>query len=234
MSPGAKYGCLTWNRIGPHYTPRHPAHSHSNEASGLGALERTQPRGMWPFKPRPTRPSACPPVRTTGGLLVRPSTQSTPTAALPPLDRPVCPSARSARSAVLAMAAPTAQSARPRLLGLVRASSARPRVRASWALPSARPLDYPRLFCPHLPDRLVSALPPIRPPAPCTHRPPRPFARTRQPPLYIPHPTFPQIIQLLAVRIGPRVSVAPLRTAALRGVSDHPIISIPSLTLQGS
>ena len=126
---------------------------------------------------------------------------------------------------------------RPRLVGPVRASSARPRVCASWA-PSARPLHCPHPSCPcppdrpqpfrpfhssaRPPDRFVSACPPVRSvhaSSATSSRPVRPVCpvRARQSLLYIPHPSSPQIIQLLAVRVGPRVSVAPLRTAALHG-----------------
>ena len=75
-------------------------------------------------------PPARLPVRPTGGLPLRPSPQS----ARPPV-RP------------FARAQP-----RPCLLGPVRASSARPRVRASWA-PSARPLHCLHPFRPCPPDR---------------------------------------------------------------------------------
>ena len=84
--------------------------------------------------------------------------------------------------------------------------SARSPVRALWA-PSACPLHCPHPFRPRPPDRPW----PFRP----VHH--VRSARARQPPLYIPHPASPQIIQLLAVRVGLRVSVAPLRIAALRG-----------------
>ena len=97
---------------------------------------------------------------------------------------------------------------------------ARPPVRAYWA-PSA-PLLPVRVSAPrgprpplHSTVRTLSApICPTASSAPVRHVR---SARARQPPLYIPHPASPQIIQLLAVCVGPRVSVAPLRTGALRG-----------------
>ena len=212
---------------------------------------------MWPFKPRPTRSSARPPVRPsarpanfhharlpqsahpldhrTPRLSVRPVH---PTAALPP------PTAQSARPLVRptrrprngGLDRPVRPSTRPCVLGPVRASSAHPRVRALSA-PSARPLDCTHPFHPRPPDRpcpfrpvrlsarplvrLVSAHPPVRFVHASSATSASPIrhirsARVRQPLLYIPHPASPQIIQLLAVRVGPRVFVAPLRTATLR------------------
>ena len=167
---------------------------------------------MWPFKPTPTRSSACSPVRPSGELPVRPSARSW-------LFRPrplVHPSAR---------AGP-----RPCLLGPIRASSARLPVRSTVRTLSApvrptvrglfAPSAYPLVCSSARPPRQrPSARPPIRSVHASSATSARPVrsARVRQPPLYIPHPASPQIIQLLAVRIGPRVSVAPLRTAALRG-----------------
>ena len=185
---------------------------------------------MWSFKPRPTRSSARPPIRPTSRLPVHLSAR--------PPDSP------SARPLVRAMEAPTAQSARPCVLGPVCASWApfaplllvrmsaprgprlpvrsivrtlsapvRPIVRTLSA-PSARPLIRP-----------TASSAPVRPSAHplgarIVHHVRRPVrhvrsARVKQPPLYIPHPASPQIIQLLAVRVGPRVFVAPLRIAAL-------------------
>ena len=168
---------------------------------------------MWPFKPRPTRSSARPPDQRTTSTPVRPSARPPdfPSTCPPsPPDRPICPSAP---------------------------PWPRPRVRALSA-PSARPLHCPHPFRPRPldhpwpprpirlsarpPDCVVSARPPVRSVHASSTTSARlirhvHFVRARQPPLYIPHPASPQIIQLLAVRVGPRVSVAPLRTTALRG-----------------
>ena len=131
----------------------------------------------------------------------------------PPTRPPVRPSLR---PAVRAMEALTAQSSRP-LRSIVRTLSApvRPTVHG-LSTSSARPLIH---LSARPPRQRPSALPPVHSVHASSATSARPVrcARARQPPLYIPHPASPQIIQLLAVRVGPRVSVAPLRTAALRG-----------------
>ena len=131
---------------------------------------------------------ARPPVRPTSGLPVRPSALICPSACSPLRPTTGLPVRQCARPPVR----PSARAGpRPCLLDPVRASSAYPRVRAPWAL-SARPLHYPHPFRPHPPNRprpfcpirssarppdyVVSACPPVRPSAPCTHRPPRPSA----------------------------------------------------------
>ena len=179
---------------------------------------------MWPFKPRPTRSSA----RPVDCQYARP-----PQSARPPVrptrrprnagpDRLVHPSARplvrsSARPPVRACWALSApRGPRPPLFSTVRTLSApvRPTVRGLSA-PSARPLiRQTASSTPVRPSALALIVCHVCPPPPVRHVR---SARARQPPLYIPHPASPQIIQLLAVRVGPRVSVAPLRTAALRG-----------------
>ena len=139
-----------------------------------------------------------------------------------------------------------ASSARPHVLGPVRAFWARPRLFCLFACPRlvgpVRPFAPLSAPFPPLPARPSAAFPPCplirssaqprrQRPSACSPvrsvhasstmstRPVR-SVHTRQPLLYIPHPASPQIIQLLVVHVGPRVSVAPLRTAALRGLKD--------------
>ena len=180
------------------------------------------------------------PVRPTSGLRTPPSARppSPPVrlSSRPAVRAPSAPTAQSARP-------PDRLSACLRVLGPVRASLALsaplPPVRVSAPCgPSARSLHCPHPFRPRPPDRLrpfrpvrssvrprrqrLSACPLVRSVhvwSATSARPIRPVrsARARQLPLYIPHPASPQIIQLLAVRVGPQVFVAPLRTAALRG-----------------
>ena len=147
-------------------------------------------------------------------MLVRPVR---PTAALP------APTTQSARL-------PDRLSARPHVLGPVHASSARLPVRSTICTLSApvRPTVRGLSALSVRPLVRSSARPPCqrpsaRPPVNSVHassatsaRPVR-SARARQLLLYIPHPASPQIIQLLAVYVGPRVSVARLKTTALRG-----------------
>ena len=133
-------------------------------------------------------PPARPPVRPSARPPVRPSARPAVRVSAPRGPRrPVRSTVRTLSAAVY----PTVHSlSAPSAHLLVRPSASSAPVR-----PSARPLRA----------RIVRHIRPVR------------SARSRQPPLYIPHPSSPQIIQLLAVRVGPQVSVAPLRTAALRG-----------------
>ena len=189
------------------------------------------------------RPSASPPDRWTANTLDRPSPPVRPSAG-PPDQR--IPSAQSARlpdppsaprpprppsPPVRACCTPSAPpgllprlfrpSACPGLVGPVGSSAP---LSAPFPPPSARPsAAFPprplvRSSARPLRQRL-SARPLVRSVHASSTTSARPVrsARARQPPLYIPHPSSPQIIQLFAVRVGPRVSVAPLRTAALRG-----------------
>ena len=145
-------------------------------------------------------PPARPPVRPSAQFarlqLFRPQPPSPPS--LPDCsssapNRPVRPSARPPSPLDRGSSAPdrpVRPSAHSCVLGPVRASFARPRVRASWA-PSAclldclhpfrpRPPNHPRPFClvrpsARPPVRRTASSAPVRPSALCTHRPPRPF-----------------------------------------------------------
>ena len=192
---------------------------------------------MAPFKPKPTPSSVRPPIYQTA---------SPPDRASSAPDRPVRPfahprllgpvrlSARprllspvrasSTRPPVHPSAPPGPRpclfrpSACPRFVGPIRLST---RLSTPFPPPSAR-LSVP--LPPRPSDHLISARPPVRSvhTSSATSAPPSPVryvrsACARQLPLYIPHPASPQIIQLLTVHVGPRVSVAPLRSVALRG-----------------